>query len=189
MLSKSIIVSAVTLADELASRGLGVRGATRLFIVDQAGAGRVERHMETLGGPGELISVGPLVAGENDGHSGTLASALASFSIGSSLVLAVESAWALLVDRAAQAAGWDSSMVTVLLPEDAARNVYCAPCSSVFRNSPSGDPEGLLCPGCGLPLDVSTHYSRRLGAYLGVGRPLVESGAGPKRSGIGVGAG
>lgn len=47
----------------------------------------------------------------------------------------------------------------------ACRRVYCVHCKTLFEDVTSNPAD---CPGCGLTLSVRDHFSRRLGAFMGV---------------------
>ena len=70
------------------------------------------------------------------------------------------------VQRCALGSGLGENEIQLIgPPAKQQRTIYCAHCSSVQVNS--GEPE-TRCEACGVQLEVRAHFSRRLGAYLGV---------------------
>jgi len=65
----------------------------------------------------------------------------------------------------AVAAGLGEGEIRLTNTGGTARRVYCAHCKTVTDDVTQTT---LPCSGCGLPLAVHAHFSRRLKAYLGV---------------------
>ncbi|WP_083199720.1 dimethylamine monooxygenase subunit DmmA family protein [Pseudomonas defluvii] len=62
--------------------------------------------------------------------------------------------------------GFSNDEISLCAPtETVQRPVYCVHCSSVHSH-PLAD--AVKCPACAVALEVRGHFSRRLGAYLGV---------------------
>lgn len=68
---------------------------------------------------------------------------------------------------AAERAGWSRREVRTQLTHPAGpRPVQCVHCRTITATTAQID-EHCSCDGCGAPLLVFAHYSRRIGAYLG----------------------
>jgi len=79
--------------------------------------------------------------------------------------------WA--VDGVAASYGFGKGEVAKLPAGTQARKVYCSHCKAVS--------DGVIanlhrCPGCGVTLQVRDHFSRRLGAFMGVKADAEEPG-------------
>lgn len=80
------------------------------------------------------------------------------------------------VARIAQQAGMSAEEYALLRTGAPARTVMCAHCHTLT----SGATTTLLtCSGCGARLEVRDHFSRRLGAYLGVQADAEQPGVFP----------
>jgi hypothetical protein len=64
------------------------------------------------------------------------------------------------------AAGAIDAEVTAVLDDSEQRRIYCTHCGRV-TSAPAVVGAELDCGGCGAPLVVYYHFSRRLGAYMG----------------------
>jgi dimethylamine monooxygenase subunit C len=83
---------------------------------------------------------------------------------------------------------WQASTIATRqgLPVDAmqlelagapSRNVYCVHCRHILHDTGT---TLVNCPSCGRTLSVRAHFSRRLGAYIGVQADAEEPGALPR---------
>ncbi|WP_431313223.1 dimethylamine monooxygenase subunit DmmA family protein [Vreelandella arctica] len=94
-----------------------------------------------------------------------LAAQLNELTLGCHVIAAGSEAFLWDVHTLAMAQGLLEAEITLLPSEDKYRRVFCAHCR--FLNEPvSVSP--TQCQGCGLTLEVRDHFSRRLGAYMGV---------------------
>ncbi|PVY33702.1 dimethylamine monooxygenase subunit DmmA family protein [Williamsia muralis] len=126
-----------------------------------------EEAAEHVGDPAG-VSVVRLAGPEDD----ALAAALRPARVGWRFVVVGRGAAPARVRAAIIAAGAVDAEVTVVdlgggdgfLPGE--RDVYCAHCHSVTTTF-AGIDESLTCSGCGSPLVVYYHFSRRHHAYLG----------------------
>ena len=105
-----------------------------------------------------------LLNGEHPEFARRLQQALASATVGCRLYLLGDEAFIWRVHGEARAAGLEDDEIDMTcIP--GLRQVYCAHCGL----TQAAGPEPLLnCIGCHVGLEVRTHFSRRLGAYLGV---------------------
>ncbi|QDH64791.1 dimethylamine monooxygenase subunit DmmA family protein [Pseudomonas azotoformans] len=105
-----------------------------------------------------------LLNGERPDFARRLQQALASATVGCRLYLLGDEAFIWRVHGEARAAGMEDDEIDMTsIP--GLRQVYCAHCGL----TQAAGPEPLLnCIGCHVGLEVRTHFSRRLGAYLGV---------------------
>ena len=99
-----------------------------------------------------------------------LAGRLARERVGLRLYAAGEASFLSRVAIVADAAGLAAGEVLLAPPRDAARRVLCVHCDTV-NEAVEGDT--VRCLGCGTTLFVRDHYSRGLGAYMGVGEPEI----------------
>lgn len=70
----------------------------------------------------------------------------------------------------ADAAGLGAGEVLLAPPRDTARRVVCVHCDTL---NDGVEADTVRCLGCGTTLFVREHYSRGLGAYMGVGEPEI----------------
>jgi len=108
----------------------------------------------------------PLVLnGENADFSRRLHRALVSATVGSHLYIMGDEAFIWRIHGEARSAGLENDEIDMTHTIAGARLVYCVHCGL----TQAAGPESLLiCIGCDVGLEVREHFSRRLGAYLGV---------------------
>lgn len=94
-----------------------------------------------------------------------LSDRLGRASIGLQLYLCGDEAFLWPLHALARDAGLQAEEIHLLRHGEARRAVYCAHCASVQL---AGAADHHACQGCGVRLEVRQHFSRRLGAYLGV---------------------
>ena len=114
--------------------------------------------------PSEWQNV-PLQCCDRDALSTTLATQLETLTQGCHVIVAGSEAFLWDVHTLALAHGLLDAEITLLPSADNARRVFCTHCR--FMSEPvTASP--TRCQGCGLTLEVRDHFSRRLGAYMGV---------------------
>lgn len=94
-----------------------------------------------------------------------LAEAFAGLPLSAQIYVSGSEAFLWDVQKLALAAGLLAEQVNLSQPTTSARRVFCTHCYTVMENvlySP------VTCSGCGLPLMVRDHFSRPLGAYVGL---------------------
>ncbi|WP_413795326.1 MULTISPECIES: dimethylamine monooxygenase subunit DmmA family protein [unclassified Pseudomonas] len=106
-----------------------------------------------------------LLIGEHPDFARRLQQALTSATVGCRLYLLGDEAFLWRIHGEARAAGLEDDEINMTCTVPGLRQVYCAHCSLTQVAGP--DPL-LNCIGCHVELEVRTHFSRRLGAYLGV---------------------
>jgi hypothetical protein len=108
----------------------------------------------------------PLVLnGESADFSRRLHQVLASATVGSHLYIMGDEAFIWRIHGEARSAGLENDEIDINRTIAGARLVYCVHCGL----TQAVGPEALLtCIGCNVGLEVREHFSRRLGAYLGV---------------------
>jgi hypothetical protein len=108
----------------------------------------------------------PLVLnGENADFARRLHQALLNASVGSHLYILGDEAFIWRVHGEARTAGLEDDEIDISHTLAGPRRVYCVHCG--LSQSAGPEPE-LNCIGCEVRLEVREHFSRRLGAYLGV---------------------
>lgn len=106
-----------------------------------------------------------LLSGEQPDFSRRLQQALASATVGCRLYLLGDEAFVWRIHAEARAAGLEDDEIHMTCTTPGLRQVYCAHCG---LTQTAGADTVLNCIGCNVELEVRTHFSRRLGAYLGV---------------------
>jgi len=108
----------------------------------------------------------PLVLnGESADFSRRLHQVLVSATVGSHLYIMGDEAFIWRIHGEARSAGLENDEIDITRTIAGARLVYCVHCGL----TQAAGPEALLtCIGCDVGLEVREHFSRRLGAYLGV---------------------
>ena len=108
----------------------------------------------------------PLVLnGESTDFAWRLHQVLVSVTIGSQLYIMGDEAFIWRIHGEARNAGLEDDEIDITHTLAGHRLVYCAHCGL----TQAGGPEPLLsCIGCAVGLEVREHFSKRLGAYLGV---------------------
>jgi hypothetical protein len=108
----------------------------------------------------------PLVLnGENADFARRLHQALVNATVGSHLYILGDEAFIWRVHGEARTAGLEDDEIDISHTLAGPRRVYCVHCG--LSQSAGPEPE-LNCIGCEVRLEVREHFSRRLGAYLGV---------------------
>ncbi|MCS3840763.1 hypothetical protein HNR03_005391 [Pseudomonas sp. JAI111] len=108
----------------------------------------------------------PLVLnGESADFSRRLHQALASASVGSHLYIMGDEAFIWRIHGEARSAGLENDEIDITHTLAGARLVYCVHCG---LTQAAGTEALQSCNGCDVKLEVREHFSRRLGAYLGV---------------------
>ncbi len=93
-----------------------------------------------------------------------LRSLLSSAAVGTRLYVCGDESFLWQVHRIACAGGLQSNEIT-MIRSGQRRDLYCVHCST---HQKIGHQEQVRCSGCGVQLLVREHFSRRLGAYMGV---------------------
>lgn len=108
----------------------------------------------------------PLVLnGESADFSRRLHQLLVSATVGSHLYIMGDEAFIWRIHGEARSAGLEDDEIDITRTIAGQRQVYCVHCGL----TQAAGPEPLLsCIGCAVGLEVREHFSRRLGAYLGV---------------------
>lgn len=106
-----------------------------------------------------------LLNGDQPDFARRLQQALASATVGCRLYLLGDEAFAWRIHAEARAAGLEDDEISMTCTTPGLRQVYCAHCGLTQAAGPQAV---LNCIGCHVGLEVRTHFSRRLGAYLGV---------------------
>nr|WP_275943722.1 dimethylamine monooxygenase subunit DmmA family protein [Gluconacetobacter tumulisoli] len=94
-----------------------------------------------------------------------LAWRLATERVGLRLYAAGDDTFLSAVALTGDAAGMTGEEMYLAPPVQGGRRVICIHCSTMHDDVAD---EGLSCAGCGAVLSVRSHYSRRIGAYMGV---------------------
>jgi len=108
----------------------------------------------------------PLVLnGESADFARRLHQVLVSATVGSHLYIMGDEAFIWRIHGEARCAGLENDEIDITRTITGPRLVYCVHCGL----TQAAGPEPLLtCIGCAVELEVREHFSRRLGAYLGV---------------------
>ena len=106
-----------------------------------------------------------LLNGEQPDFTRRLQQALAGATVGCRLYLLGDEAFVWRIHGEARAAGLEDDEISMTCTLPGLRQVYCAHCGLTQAAGPAAV---LSCIGCHVGLEVRTHFSRRLGAYLGV---------------------
>jgi hypothetical protein len=108
----------------------------------------------------------PLVLnGESADFARRLHQVLVSATVGSHLYIMGDEAFIWRIQGEARSAGLENDEIDITRTIAGPRPVYCVHCGLTQATGP----EPLLtCIGCAVELEVREHFSRRLGAYLGV---------------------
>lgn len=106
-----------------------------------------------------------LLNGEHPDFARRLQHVLASATVGCRLYLRGDEAFVWRVHGEARAAGLEDDEINIPCATPGLRQVYCAHCGLTQAVGPDAV---LNCIGCNVGLEVRAHFSRRLGAYLGV---------------------
>lgn len=106
-----------------------------------------------------------LLNGEQPDFTRHLQQALAGATVGCRLYLLGDEAFVWRIHGEARAAGLEDDEISMTCTLPGLRQVYCAHCGLTQAAGPAAV---LSCIGCHVGLEVRTHFSRRLGAYLGV---------------------
>lgn len=93
-----------------------------------------------------------------------LRSLLASMEVGTRLYICGDESFLWHVQRVACASGLQPNEIE-MIKAGQRRDLYCVHCST---RQPIGEQQQVRCQGCGVTLLVRSHFSRRLGAYMGV---------------------
>ncbi|EPJ84991.1 hypothetical protein CFII64_12438 [Pseudomonas sp. CFII64] len=103
---------------------------------------------------------------QGDGFPEDLRQWLAAARVGSHLYIMGDEAFIWHVHSQARDAGLqDDEIEMTLCSVSGARSVYCVHCG---LTQPGDAAASLQCRGCDVLLEIREHFSRRLGAYLGV---------------------
>src|SRR5688500_10001382 len=103
---------------------------------------------------------------QGDGFPEDLRQWLAAARVGSHLYIMGDEAFIWHVHSQARDAGLqDEEIEVTLCSVSGARSVYCVHC---VLTQPGDAAASLQCRGCDVLLEIREHFSRRLGAYLGV---------------------
>lgn len=113
--------------------------------------------------PLETLSVGDYP--ESDALQGALLERFGRASVGLQLYLCGDEAFLWPLYALARDAGLQEEEIHLLRQGEERRAVYCVHCASLQCASAADHHD---CQHCGVHLEVRQHFSRRLGAYLGV---------------------
>lgn len=105
--------------------------------------------------------------GENPDFARRLQQVLASATVGSHLYLMGDEAFMWRIHSLARNAGLDDQEIDFTQTLFGPRQVYCVHCG-LTQAAPAT--AALTCLGCEVELEIREHFSRRLGAYIGVCR-------------------
>ena len=103
--------------------------------------------------------------GENPDFARRLHQVLVSATVGSHLYILGDEAFIWRVHGEARSAGLEDDEIDITRTLAGPRLVYCVHCG---LTQAAGSEPLLTCIGCAVGLEVREHFSRRLGAYLGV---------------------
>lgn len=106
-----------------------------------------------------------LQACEQEALPAMLAAQLEELALGCHVIVAGSEAFMWDVHTLAMERGLLDAEITLLPLEDKCRRVFCVHCR--FLTEPV-TMSPAVCKGCGLTLEIRDHFSRRLGAYMGV---------------------
>nr|WP_180206334.1 dimethylamine monooxygenase subunit DmmA family protein [Pseudomonas sp. SbOxS1]NYU06562.1 hypothetical protein [Pseudomonas sp. SbOxS1] len=108
----------------------------------------------------------PLVLNqENSDFSARLLEVLGSATVGSHVYIMGDEAFVWRIHAQARAAGLEDDEIDITHSIVGQRSVYCVHCGLTQSSGPA---PLLTCVRCNVGLEVREHFSRRLGAYLGV---------------------
>ncbi|WP_223461887.1 dimethylamine monooxygenase subunit DmmA family protein [Pseudomonas sp. GL-RE-19] len=145
------------------------RYATRhVFVSDGTDSDVRDRMILEVGAETDLISLSigsPAIADKNELHQ-ALFNLLRDARIGIHLYLFGDESFIWTLHALAVAQGLSNEEIT--LGHSGSRThqlIYCVHCADL-QTQPVG--HTLTCQNCGVELEVRAHFSRRLGAYLGV---------------------
>lgn len=103
--------------------------------------------------------------GESVDFSRRLHQVLVSATVGSHLYIMGDEAFIWRIHGEARSAGLENDEIDLTRTVAGPRLVYCVHCG---QTQAAGPAPLLTCIGCTVGLEVREHFSRRLGAYLGV---------------------
>lgn len=103
--------------------------------------------------------------GENADFARRLHQVLVSATVGSHLYILGDEAFIWRIHGEARHAGLEDDEIAITRTIAGPRQVYCVHCG---LTQPAGPEPVLNCISCEVGLEVREHFSRRLGAYLGV---------------------
>lgn len=106
-----------------------------------------------------------LLNAEHPDFARRLQHVLADATVGCRLHVLGDEAFIWRLHGQARAAGLEETEITLTCTLPGLRLVYCAHCG---LTQAAGPEPSVSCIGCHVGLEVRTHFSRRLGAYLGV---------------------
>lgn len=147
----------------------------RLLVTQNAGladAARLHGQLTADGQPVELVNLhgeAPWTGGQRGCGSVDLLEVhiltlLSSAPVGSRLYVCGDEAFAWRIYRLARNAGLLAEEIE-LVRAGSQRELYCVHCATVQT---IGEEQEATCCNCGVHLLVREHFSRRLGAYMGV---------------------
>lgn len=156
-----------------------LKARDHLLVAETAGLESVLRVLEELGrdaAPVELYWLGDLpatLAGRTFVSAFDKPAALAEAlrerlsrsAMGLRLYLAGTEAFVWEAGQPARAAGLREDEIRREACETAPRRVFCVHCRHILEAAAT---HPVICPGCGLALEVRDHFSPALAAYLGV---------------------
>ncbi|MFK3795691.1 MULTISPECIES: dimethylamine monooxygenase subunit DmmA family protein [unclassified Pseudomonas] len=102
---------------------------------------------------------------ENGDFNDRLGRCLATCTVGTRLYLVGDEAFIWRIHALARSAGLQDDEIDMTLSVPGVRTVYCVHCG---QRQPGTQQDSLQCSGCRVLLEIREHFSRRLGAYLGV---------------------
>jgi hypothetical protein len=102
---------------------------------------------------------------ETGDFSTRLTDALGQCTVGSHLYIAGDEAFVWRIHALARNAGLQDDEIDMTVSVAGLRTVYCVHCG---LSQPGTTHDSLHCSGCRVLLEVREHFSRRLGAYIGV---------------------
>lgn len=106
-----------------------------------------------------------LLSADSDGFDKHLNTLLYAAPIGSHLYVLGDEAFLWQVHVTAQAAGMLSAEIDLIDCGPAQRRVFCVHCGLIQQRPAVAQ---LNCAGCQVQLGIREHFSKRLGAYMGV---------------------
>lgn len=146
-----------------APRASGETASHRLLITQNADAPDALKLQEQFAAEGNaVVMLSQGVAG--DDFTAQLAALLADAKVGTHLYVCGEESFIWQVQALAHQAGLLDEEMS-LFKVGQRRKLYCVHCSTLQDVDGAGE---VSCTGCGVKLLVRNHFSRRLGAYMGV---------------------
>lgn len=147
----------------------------RLLVVQDAGMAEAARLYGQLGGDGqpvELVALrgeatwagGQRGCGSTDLLEVRVLTLLSTAPAGSRLYVCGDETFAWSIYRLARTSGLLAEEIE-LIKAGSQRELYCVHCATVQSIGPEQE---TICRHCGVHLLVREHFSRRLGAYMGV---------------------